>query len=325
MLLDKFNRKINYLRISVTDRCNLRCIYCMPAEGIELLPHEEVLTFEEIERVTALAAFLGVNKIRITGGEPLVRTGVDKLISKLVKIKGIKDVGLTTNGTLLSEYAHSLRNAGLKRVNISLDTLSSAKFSAITRGGDLESVLKGIDKAIEAGFNPVKINVVALRGYNDDEIETFGTLTLEKPLHIRFIEQMPVNSSFDSAFIAEKEILDRLHRIGKLEEVPSENRSDPAKEFCFEEGVGTVGVISPVSNKFCKSCNRLRLNPDGKLQSCLLEGGFVDMKYYLRNGADNDKLMEIIKQAAANKPAGHSLSKNENFRKCARPMSIVGG
>lgn len=324
MLLDKFNRKINYLRISVTDRCNLRCVYCIPEEGIELLPHKEILTFEEIERVATLSAMLGVDKIRITGGEPLVRTGVENLISKLVKIEGIKDVGLTTNGVLLSELAEPLREAGLRRVNVSLDTLSFAKFSSITRGGDLNRVLKGIEKALGIGFNPVKINVVAFRGYNDDEIETFGKLALEKPLQIRFIEHMPVNCSSSSPFVSEKEILEKLARVDKLEEIPNENCSEPARKFRFLRGVGEIGVISPISNKFCGSCNRLRLNPDGKLQGCLLEGGFTDIRHYLRNGATDSVLMEIIKQAVAKKPAEHSFESG-GFRKCARAMPIVGG
>lgn len=296
----------------------------MPPDGIELLPHEEILTFEEIERVVKLSALLGVNKIRITGGEPLVRVGVDKLISNLVKIEGIKDVGLTTNGVLLSELALSLREAGLKRVNISLDTLSSTKFFAITRGGDLNSVLRGIEKAVEVGFQPIKINVVALRGYNDDEIETFGKLALAKPLHIRFIEHMPLNYSSDSMFIGEREILERLSRVGKMEEMPRANHSDSAKEFCLSGGAGTVGVISPISHKFCKSCNRLRLNPDGKLQACLLEGGFIDIKCHLRNGADDSKLAEIIKKAVTTKPEGHSWQEKA-IKKCARPMRLVGG
>jgi len=323
-LKDSHNRIINYLRISITDRCNLRCTYCMPEEGIPLLSHDEILTFEEIIRVARAAARLGVGKLRITGGEPLVRKGAIELFEKLIKIPGIRDFGLTTNGILLADYADALWNAGLRRINISIDTLSKAKFKAMTRGGDLNSVLRGIDAAAARGFSPIKINVVALRGFNDDEVRAFGQLALEKPLHVRFIEHMPMEHSPIGPFLPEREIMRRLRSIGELIEIKGKDPGETARRFRFKDGAGEIGLISPITNKFCDSCNRLRLNADGLLQSCLLGNIFTDIKTPLRRGAGIEELMGVLNEAALKKPGEHTFDVT-GIKKCARAMPIVGG
>lgn len=323
-LRDSHDRIINYLRISITDRCNLRCVYCMPEEGVSLLPHDEVLTFEEIARVAQAAVRLGVRKLRITGGEPLVRKGVIRLFEELIKIPGIEDFGLTTNGILLADYVDALWDVGLRRINISLDTLSDAKFKTMTRGGDINRVLSSIDSAVARGFSPIKINVVAFRGFNDDEVHAFGQLALEKPLHVRFIEHMPMEHASIGPFLPEQEILRRLSRIGELVEIHREDPGETARRFKFKGGAGEIGLISPITNKFCEGCNRLRLNADGMLQSCLLGNIFTDIKTPLRHGASIEELMDVLREAAMKKPGEHTFDVT-GLKKCARAMPIVGG
>jgi cyclic pyranopterin phosphate synthase len=322
-LSDSFQRPIDYLRISVTDRCNLRCVYCMPTEGIDLLAHEDVLSYEEINRVAASAAELGIKKVRITGGEPLVRIGLSSLIRMLAGIEGIDDIALTTNGILLARYAEELKAAGLRRVNISLDTLKAEKFRLITRGGDLDDVLKGIEAANTTGLNPIKINVVVMAGYNDDELLDFAGKTRDEGWHVRFIEHMPLNNEMGgSSFVSENEIRERLAPLGKLEPCTFKGNG-PAKYYRLPQAKGTIGFITPISEHFCFNCNRLRLTADGKLRPCLLNEEEIDLRQPLRQGISADELKKLIKRAADSKPRKHKLA--EGLVPKDRPFSQVGG
>ncbi len=327
MLIDNYHRPISYLRISLTDRCNLRCIYCMPHEGISLLGHRDVLSFEEIERIASAAARLGIRRVRLTGGEPLVRKGVIGLAGVLMKMPGIEDVSLTTNGTLLTEHAAALRSAGMRRINISLDTLDAEKYKRITRGGDIQKVLDGISAARREGFSPIKINVVAMRGINDDEIEEFARLTIERPVHIRFIEFMPIDIATDwdkDSFISSSETREIIRRVGVLNPVDKCNKSGPAEMYRLEGAAGQLGFISPLSNHFCDTCNRMRLTADGKLRTCLFSDEEIDLKEVLRSGVTDQVLEETIAEAIKSKPKGHSISE-PSFKKCRRNMSAIGG
>lgn len=322
-LSDSFQRPIDYLRISVTDRCNLRCVYCMPAEGIGLLQHQDILSYEEIHRVATAAAELGIKKVRITGGEPLVRIGLSRLVQMLAQIDTIDDIALTTNGTLLARYAEELKTAGLRRVNISLDTLKADKFRQITRGGDLADVLAGIEAASAAGLNPIKINVVAMAGINDDELLDFAHKTVADGWHVRFIEHMPFNREMAAtSFISVNELRERLAVLGELEPCTFKGNG-PAKYYRLPEANGTIGFITPISDHFCFNCNRLRLTADGKLRPCLLSEGETDLRQPLRNGISAKELKKLIKKAADSKPRQHKLA-----RGCVpqdRPFSQVGG
>jgi cyclic pyranopterin phosphate synthase len=322
-LSDSFQRPINYLRISVTDRCNLRCIYCMPAQGIELLPHSEILRYEEILTVAQAAVALGINKLRLTGGEPLVRSELTELVHMLSQIQGIDDIALTTNGVLLRQYAVPLREAGLKRVNVSLDTLKRERYHHITRHGELDDVLDGIEAAKDAGLHPVKVNMVVMQGINDDEVLDFARLTLNDGWHVRFIELMPFNSDDHLYFIATSEIKERLMSLGPMETCLTSHGNGPAQYFRFPEAKGTVGFISPITEHFCFNCNRLRLTADGKLRPCLLSDYEVDLKSALRRGASSEELKELIRQAVAAKPERHHLA--EGMRPKQRAMRQVGG
>ena len=327
MLIDNYHRHISYLRISLTDRCNLRCIYCMPPEGISLLDHREVLTLEEIERIASAAARMGISRIRITGGEPLVRKGVIELAGDLLKLPGIEDVSLTTNGILLTEHAAALRRAGMRRINISLDTLDAEKYKRITRGGDIQRVLDGISAARREGFSPIKINVVAMRGINDDEIEDFARLTIERPVHIRFIEFMPIDVATDwdeNSFISSSETREIISRIGTLQPVDRCGKSGPAEMYRLEGAAGQLGFISPLSNHFCDTCNRMRLTADGKLRTCLFSDHEIDLKTFLRSGVSDQALEQTIAEAIKSKPKGHTISE-PSFKKCRRNMSAIGG
>ncbi|MBM4310716.1 MAG: GTP 3',8-cyclase MoaA [Deltaproteobacteria bacterium] len=326
-MIDNYHRHISYLRISLTDRCNLRCIYCMPPEGIGLLDHAEVLRLEEIERIAAAAARLGISRIRITGGEPLVRRGVIDLVRDLMKLPGIEDVSLTTNGILLAEHAAALRSAGMRRINISLDTLDAEKYRRITRGGDIQRVLEGISEARRQGFSPIKVNVVAMRGINDDEIAEFARLTIERPVHIRFIEFMPVGISTEwdqNSFISSSETRDIISRVGTLYPVERCGKSGPAAMYRLEGAAGQLGFISPLSNHFCDTCNRMRLTADGKLRTCLFSDQEIDLKKFLRSSVSDQALEEIISEAIKSKPKGHTISE-PSFKKCRRNMSAIGG
>ncbi len=335
-LSDPFHRPINYLRISVTDRCNLRCIYCLPPEGVDLLPQGDILTYEEIVRIAGLAAELGVNKVRLTGGEPLVRTGLSRLIGLLSRIKGINDISLTTNGILLKDYAAELKRAGLKRVNVSLDSLSREKFKRIARHDKLGDVLHGIGEAKDCGLHPVKVNMVVIKGVNDDEVIDFGRLSVTEGWHVRFIELMPFvrdnppdghsvggKVNLNPAFMAAEEIKERLKQLGNLEPSLPITGNGPARYYRLPGAAGTIGFIAPVSQHFCFSCNRLRLTAEGKLRPCLLSDREVDLRRPLRSGASSADLQKIITEAIKSKPRQHGLSRGRGSKK--RLMSQLGG
>jgi cyclic pyranopterin phosphate synthase len=321
--LDSFGRNINYLRISVTDRCNLRCIYCMPPEGVPQMSHSEILSYEEIRTVVRAAAELGINKIRLTGGEPLVRAELPNLVRMLSQIEGIEELSLTTNGTFLKKYVLELKKAGLSRVNVSLDTLKVDKFRYITRFGKLETVLEGIEAAKEAGFEPVKINTVIMRGINDDEILDFTRMTYEDGWHVRFIELMPFKGVTE--FVPSVELQRHISLLGKLEPRVSITGNGPATYYRLAGAEGTIGFISPhTDHSFCSRCNRMRLTPDGRLRPCLLGEDEIDLKMPLRNNASMDELKGLILKAVASKPEHHNLEVG-NVRLINRKMSQIGG
>jgi len=324
-LSDSFQRPINYLRISVTDRCNLRCSYCMPADGVRLMSHSDILTYEEIYTIVQAAAELGISKVRITGGEPLVRLGLSQLVRMLACIKGIDDISMTTNGTLLSSYAAELKQAGLRRVNISLDTLKPDRFEFITGRNRLAEVLEGIVIARTVGLNPVKLNMVVMAGVNDDELLDFAAKTISDGWHVRFIELMPVvgGGLTASQFISVSDIRKRLEKLGELEPCLPSVGNGPAKYFRFPHARGTIGFITPVSEHFCFRCNRLRLTADGKLRPCLLSEDEIDLKQPLRNGISLAGLKQLIEETAARKPLHHNLAKG--YMPKDRPFSQVGG
>ncbi len=327
MLYDPYQRRINYLRISVTDRCNLRCRYCMPEEGVPLIPHDKILTYEEILRLVHLFVSEGISKVRLTGGEPLVRKGIVEFVAHLSKIEGIKDLSLTTNGILLKDFAKALKEAGLKRVNISLDTLRKERFYHITRRNGFEQVWKGIEEALNAQLSPIKINMVAIRGMNDDEIESFAQLTFHLPLTIRYIEYMPSGNGEEwkeGRILTIKEIKARLERKAPLIPVPSDPLDGPAQRFHFEGALGEIGLIGPVSDHFCGNCNRLRLTPDGKIRTCLFSDEEIDVRQYLRNGAGDEEIRERLLEALKSKPEKHQINTHP-FKKCQRNMSAIGG
>ena len=338
-MIDKYNRDINYLRVSVTDRCNLRCVYCTPREGRSLLGHDDILRYEEILRVIRMAVKIGVAKVRVTGGEPLVRRGIVDFIASLKSIEGIDDISLTTNGTLLEDFAERLFDAGMKRINISLDSLHAGKYASITRGGDLDAVLRGIDKVYKVGFSPIKINIVAIRGFNDDEMLDFTRLALYKPYQIRFIELMPIGQAGmenNGKYLSNDIVKEKISRFYRLEPVNGNQEpeirgrglpfSGPAQIFRIASGVGEIGFISPISRQFCHSCNRLRLTADGHLRACLLSEAEVDLKGPLQNGCSDVELERLIKRVIAGKQKQHSMACNENhIKKCMREMSSIGG
>ncbi len=333
-MLDRVNRKIEYLRVSITDRCNLRCVYCMPEEGVPGLSHEAILRYEEILRIVRVAAEKGIRKVRLTGGEPLVRKDVVSLIKEIAAIPGIEDLSLTTNGTLLGRMADGLHKAGLRRINISLDSLDPERFRNLTRGGILKEVLDVIKLAEDAGFNPIKINVVAINGINDDEIHEFARLTLVKPYHVRFIEFMPVGGIAmwdDKKIMTADAIMEKISALGEL--IPVEQGGQggkktraggPARLYKLPGAKGILGFISALSNHFCGDCNRLRLTADGKLRPCLFSETEIDIKTPLRTGCDDAELSRLISLALSVKPEGHSIAKGIKDN-CRSTMSQIGG
>jgi GTP 3',8-cyclase len=318
----------NNLRISVTDRCNIRCFYCMPAEDVVFMQRKELLTFEEIERFVRVAVTLGVDKVRLTGGEPLVRRDLDVLVSKLAAIPQIKDIGLTTNGILLAEQAQRLWDAGLRRINVSLDALDPVKFKEITRREGYEQVIEGIRAAQAVGFDPVKVNAVSVRGMTEDEIVPFGRFARETGVEIRFIEYMPLDA--DCAWQREKvlfahEIIETLSAgIMPLVPCPDQPPHAPATEFVFEDGVGRIGFIASVSRPFCMSCNRFRLTADGRLRNCLFSLEETDIKAILRGGGSDDEIAQAIRESIAAKKEGHEIN-TARFIQPERPMYSIGG
>ncbi|HHT9107539.1 MAG TPA: GTP 3',8-cyclase MoaA [Candidatus Wunengus sp. YC63] len=309
-IVDKYFRRINRLRISVTELCNLRCIYCRPENGLDLGKHKDILTYEEIATVVRHAVKLGIKSFRLTGGEPLVRRGIENLLCMLGKIPGVEDLAITTNGIYLKNYAKLLKETGLFRLNISLDSLEESKFERVTRGGKLRDVLDGIEEVLRLGFKNTKINVVAMKGINDDEFEGFARLTLERDLEVRFIEYMAMNKeslASEDKFIPMSEIIDIIERNNGLIALPPPMLgSGAAKLYKIKGAMGTLGFVSAVSQPFCGSCNRLRLTSDGKLRSCLLSGGEVDLKAILRNNPTEEILTDAFVRAANLKPSVHS-------------------
>lgn len=318
---DTLGRNINYLRISVTDRCNLRCMYCMPEEGICKKEHDDILSLEEIYEVVKACSELGISKVRITGGEPLVRKGLTGLVNRISELQGIKEVALTTNGILLPKYAKELKAAGLNRVNISLDTMDAEKYSYITRQGSLGDVMAGVDAAEAVGLLPIKLNTVLIGGFNDDEIEDFVNLTMDRAIDVRFIELMPIGQAGHWAkkhFIPNTEI---LNRVKELQPIQSDDPSSPAKYYRLPGAKGKVGLINPISHTFCGSCNRIRLTADGKFKPCLHSETEIDIKKVLKSG---DSLQEVIMETILQKPMQHNLNCQHN-KPIQRDMYRIGG
>jgi cyclic pyranopterin phosphate synthase len=324
-LVDPFGRTIGDLRISVTDRCNFRCTYCMPEEGMQWLPRSEVLTFEEIERLaTIFVERYGVSGIRLTGGEPTVRAHLPVLVAKLARL-GV-DVAMTTNGSALRRQAHGLREAGLRRVNISLDTLDRSKFEQMTRRDELLNVLDGIDAAVEAGFEPVKINAVVQRGVNDDELVDLATFGRERGIEVRFIEFMPLDATghwMTSDVVGQDEIVAAISAVYPLEQVPARGAA-PADRWRYLDGAGTVGVIPTVTKPFCGDCDRVRLTAEGQFRTCLFATDEFDLRAAMRAGEDDDQLAARIERAVGTKWAGHRINQ-VSFVRPARTMSQIGG
>lgn len=335
---DSHGRTIDYVRISLTDRCNLRCIYCMPADGIDQVPHVEILSFDEILKFVRVAAQMGVRRVRLTGGEPLVRKGVVDLVRDLHQIPGLRDISLTTNGILLARNAEALAEAGLSRVNISLDSLDADQYREITRGGNLDDVLAGIDAALAAGFNPVKVNAVAVRSLHQDYY-AFARMSVYRPLHMRFIEYMPVGDSSgvcghgwgEEDVISVDDIRESINaRAGAeglptLEPVEGSSRPEgggPARYWQFPGAQGTVGFISPLSRHFCSECNRLRLTSQGMLRPCLFSDDEFDAREVLRTGSDDD-VRALIQQALGAKPEEHEQGDHANATQVG--MNQIGG
>jgi len=328
-LVDSFGRQHTYLRISVTDRCNLRCIYCMPPQGINIRKREEILNFDEIERVSRIFAEMGVTKIRLTGGEPLVRKNLPNLISRLANLPGIETIGMTTNGVLLKENAHLLKDSGLTKLNISLDTLRPDRFEHIALRNHYVDVQVGINMALAAGFVPLKLNVVVMKGINDDEILDFVEFVRDKPINVRFIEYMPFkfNQWNHARFISYQEMkkrIERHHQLLPLLEKPVP--SAVAKDFRIGGFVGTVSFITPMSDHFCDGCNRLRLMADGSIKSCLFHPAEVNLLSTLRSGASDETIAELIHDAVKLKPKAHPRmddAKGATFEN--RTMIEIGG
>jgi len=327
---DTYHRTIDYLRISITDRCNLRCLYCMPEEGIAPQKHENILRYEEIITIVRAAATLGIRKVRLTGGEPLARLGLVDLVSGLSDIPGIEDLSMTTNGTLLAQVAKQLAAAGLHRVNISLDTLRPERFTLITRRGRIEDVLQGIEAANRFNLTPVKINTVVIRGINDDEVVDLARKTITDGWNLRFIEWMPVGDAaavednWKSQMVTEDEIRTRIEEeLGTLEVDNAIKGAGPARSYRLPGAQGTLGFISAVSQHFCAQCNRLRLTADGHLRPCLLADDEIDLRTPLRNGASIKEVEAILQQAIGAKPLGHNLDQAARVKN--RAMSQIGG
>ena len=326
-MLDPFGRSIEYLRLSITDRCNLRCRYCMPEEGVAPLGHGNILSYEELLRVAHGCLALGIRKIRVTGGEPLVRRGVVDFIARLAVLPGAPEIALTTNGLLLAEMAVPLKAAGLQRVNVSLDTLRPERFAALTRRDGLEQVLAGLAAAEKAGLTPVKVNVIPLKGVNDDELLDFARLTLEHPWEVRFIEFMPISSDLeygntDGVPIAEVER--QLRTTGVLEPLPRQESAGPARLFRIPGARGSLGLIPSVSGHFCPECNRLRVTADGRVRGCLFGNQEIDLKAALRGGGDDDALIELLRAAVCAKPEKHAIG-SPRFKTPNRRMHGIGG
>ncbi|THF83739.1 GTP 3',8-cyclase MoaA [Cohnella fermenti] len=332
-LIDRYGRKHTYLRISVTDRCNLRCLYCMPEEGMTFMEQSKLLSYDDIVEVVKTAAELGISKLRITGGEPLVRPNLDLLIGRLSAVNGIREIALTTNGLLLAKQAQKLRDAGLNRVNISLDTLDPARFRFIARRGELQRVMEGVEAAAEAGLGPIKLNCVLLKGINEDEIAAFLRMSYERPLHIRFIEYMPIGHD-DAGWRNHYLPLSRVLEVAKAQghaidaaDAEAPQGSGPSENWRIRGGIGTFGLIHPISEHFCKSCNRLRLTADGNIKPCLYWMDELNVRPAL---GDRDEIRRLFLRAMDIKPENHEMAallagEAQSHVPTERRMSQIGG
>jgi cyclic pyranopterin phosphate synthase len=325
-LIDPCNRHLNYLRISITDRCNLKCIYCVPRDHITRLSHAEILTYEEILRLVKVGIQLGISKVRVTGGEPLVRKGVYKFLSDLRRISGLADLSLTTNGVALRDNLEKIKSSGIKRINISLDTLKRQKFAEITGLDLFDQVWQGIERARKMGFHPIKINVVALNGVNDDELVDMAHLSIEYPFHVRFIEYMPIGDSQMGSppLLLAPEIKKRISVLGNLIPIRNSLNDGPAQRYRFDGAPGEIGFIHALSQHFCDRCNRLRLTASGQLRPCLLSGHQEDIKGPLRAGCSDEDLAQIFFRAVRHKPTDHNLAVGNPSRVCGQ-MRAIGG
>lgn len=326
-LVDAFARPIEYLRVSVTDKCNLRCVYCMPEGGLPWLHRDEILSYEEIAAIVRAAASVGVRAIRLTGGEPLLRRDLHVLVREIARIPGIEDLSLSTNGLLLEDQAEALARAGLQRINVSLDTLQPSRFQQIARRPGLDLVLRGIEAAIAHGFAPVKINCVVMRGRNDDELADFAELTRRLPIAVRFIETMPVLAyaqAQSEEYVSADELLERLRAIGDLQPVDGPRGNGPARYFAYPGAPGSIGVISPLSHDYCNRCNRIRLTADGRLRLCLFGDHHVDLRAPLRAGAGEAEIAGILERSMLIKPERHHLKLGETASRM-RALSEIGG
>ena len=327
-LIDSFGRHHNNLRISVTDRCNIRCFYCMPADNVEFMPRNDLLTFEEIERVVRVAVPLGIDRIRLTGGEPLVRRDLHKLIAKLNGIKGIVDIGLTTNAVLLAEQAQQLRDAGLKRLNISLDALDPEVFKKVTRRDSYDRVVEGIEAARDAGFSPIKINAVAVKGLTEDQVVPFVEIARETDTEVRFIEFMPLDADAswqrDKVLVASDILRIVEAEFGAVTPVSSNNSAAPSRDYTFADGRGRIGIIASVSEPFCESCNRFRMTAEGKLRNCLFSMEETDIRPLLRGTGTDEEIADAMIGCVAAKKSGHQIN-SAFFTQPDRPMYSIGG
>lgn len=327
-LADGFGRRHDSLRVSVTDRCNNRCVQCLPRENAGFLPREEILRYEEILRFLRVAGALGIAKVRLTGGEPLVRRHLDELIREIVPLPGIRDVALTTNGLLLADQAAALRAAGLARLNVHLDTLDPARFRRITGGNGLEAVLAGIERARELGFAPIKLNVAAMKGLTEPDLAPLARFARDKGLRVRFIEYMPLDAGRswrrDQVLLADDILAILSREIAPLTPAAEQDPHSPSLEFDFADGSGGIGIIATISRPFCAACNRLRLTADGRLRSCLFADQDLDARSILRGGAGDEAIAELIRRSLAAKREGHDIN-TARFRQPPRPMHSIGG
>ena len=326
-LTDSYGRKINYLRLSVTDRCNLRCRYCMPAQGVPHKEPHEILRYEALLRIARAAVAIGIEKVRITGGEPLVRPGIIAFLSQLATIPGLRHVALTTNGLLLPGMAADLYRAGVQRLNISLDSLRPDRFALITRGGDVGMALEGIGAALSAGFPPPKINMVVMRGINDDELFDFAALTLSQGVAVRFIEYMPAvyDDHWPDRTVAGQELLDRLAARYRLESVDKGAYAGPSKDFRIIGAPGTIGIITAISGHFCSECNRIRVTADGQMKGCLFNDAALDLKPILQ-GNDDQQLQDALRGMVSRKPRQHGIHLGQRTAQHTYfAMSGIGG
>lgn len=315
------------MRVSVTDRCNLRCLYCMPEAGLAWIPKPDILTYEEIARIVRAGASVGLHSVRLTGGEPLIRRDLVRLIEMLAGIDGIQDISLSTNGLLLADKARELRSAGLRRVNISLDTLREDRFQRIARRPGLDKVLGAIEASIDAGLAPIKVNCVVMRGENDDELADFAELTRARPIYVRFIEMMPVEENVNlqrDAYVSSDEMLERLRGVEALDPVPGPGGNGPARYFAFAGAAGAVGIISPLSHDYCERCNRVRLSADGRLRLCLFGDHHIDLRAPVRSGASLGEIAGIFSGAMLIKPERHHLEVGK-VASAMRALSEIGG